>query len=717
MAQMKKADAATAKEQRAVARARGDSIRADSFHRIADSARNSAETARTRAAEAEGVRRSAVARAAAASLAARTALDSVEARRRTARALHFANRATAVFDTTPDGLVQSLLLSLESLRTEWSVEGTAVWARAMALLPPRMGILRAHATPITALALSPDGSRLASSTGDGPVALWSVRAQAEDVTLVPAFAGGAYLPASSGAQKLVFSPDGRMLAAGRGNEVMVWKIDGPRPTVTLSRRLATLYDLDFSPDGRWLAVAEGYWVQLLDTRDSAGGGRLERERGAAVRVAFSPDGRLLAVAGTRLQVWDVETRRRLADGQSNGTLREIRFSPDGTQIVAGHERWQVGRGGDSLTLSRSVESERAGGAGTAGYAARASAIPGTMDTFGVSVRTTMDDEVSRIPIHATAMAQGAKWLALGNVDGSISLWSMIPRQETARLSVGPGRTSVAFSGDGRWLAMAGPGTTRVVTADTRRELMVRAEGSSSLRFTPDGRWLLAATDSSVRAYATTDAWRTAGSVRTPGSWQRWLSADGRRLAILSTHMCGHGSESETRVWDIANGALRQVAWQWPGCSHGWEGQYAPPPSVDPTGLAEQARLWPTFSMPPRSANGHWAAAGAGSAVVRLLDASTGREVAQFVAAADTIDELALSPDGNWLATAGGDGTVRLWRLGPAEAMIADACARLPRNLTFDEWKRAFGNQPYRRTCPQLPDPAPAPATAPAGTAR
>jgi hypothetical protein len=122
-------------------------------------------------------------------------------------------------------------------------------------------------------------------------------------------------------------------------------------------------------------------------------------------------------------------------------------------------------------------------------------------------------------------------------------------------------------------------------------------------------------------------------------------------------------------------------------------------------------------MPPRSADGRWAAAGAGSAVVRLLDASTGREVAQFVAAADTIDELALSPDGNWLATAGGDGTVRLWRLGPAEAMIADACARLPRNLTFDEWKRAFGNQPYRRTCPQLPDPAPAPATAPAGIAR
>ncbi len=28
------------------------------------------------------------------------------------------------------------------------------------------------------------------------------------------------------------------------------------------------------------------------------------------------------------------------------------------------------------------------------------------------------------------------------------------------------------------------------------------------------------------------------------------------------------------------------------------------------------------------------------------------------------------------------------------------------NLTFAEWRQAFGARPYRRTCERLPDPAP-----------
>ncbi len=40
-------------------------------------------------------------------------------------------------------------------------------------------------------------------------------------------------------------------------------------------------------------------------------------------------------------------------------------------------------------------------------------------------------------------------------------------------------------------------------------------------------------------------------------------------------------------------------------------------------------------------------------------------------------------------------------------LIADACSKLDRNLTPDEWKTYLGNLPYRKTCPQL-NPAIAP---------
>jgi hypothetical protein len=38
----------------------------------------------------------------------------------------------------------------------------------------------------------------------------------------------------------------------------------------------------------------------------------------------------------------------------------------------------------------------------------------------------------------------------------------------------------------------------------------------------------------------------------------------------------------------------------------------------------------------------------------------------------------------------------LWR---AEDLIAEACARLDRNLTDAEWRQYLSDEPYRKTCP------------------
>jgi hypothetical protein len=39
---------------------------------------------------------------------------------------------------------------------------------------------------------------------------------------------------------------------------------------------------------------------------------------------------------------------------------------------------------------------------------------------------------------------------------------------------------------------------------------------------------------------------------------------------------------------------------------------------------------------------------------------------------------------------------------PAE-LIRGACSRLPRNLTREEWDRYLPGEPYRATCPNLPE--------------
>jgi len=66
-----------------------------------------------------------------------------------------------------------------------------------------------------------------------------------------------------------------------------------------------------------------------------------------------------------------------------------------------------------------------------------------------------------------------------------------------------------------------------------------------------------------------------------------------------------------------------------------------------------------------------------------------------------VSSVAFSPNGKYLATASDDKTVRVRSYRP-EDLIAEASSRLTRNLTYQEWHQYFPDEPYRRTCANLP---------------
>ena len=67
---------------------------------------------------------------------------------------------------------------------------------------------------------------------------------------------------------------------------------------------------------------------------------------------------------------------------------------------------------------------------------------------------------------------------------------------------------------------------------------------------------------------------------------------------------------------------------------------------------------------------------------------------------DVVSDVAFSPDGKYLAEVSGNAAwVSLWR---SEDLIAEAQRRLTRNLTEEEWRQYLGDEPYRKTCPDLP---------------
>jgi len=194
--------------------------------------------------------------------------------------------------------------------------------------------LPGYQAPITALALSSDGKWLAWSTSDGPAI--TVRSlpggeTRQELTVETS-------PGSS-ADRLAFSPDGKLLAFNRSGVLKLWAGHTWQPVTMPGVSAVTAFA--FNPTGDLLATASedgnlNLW-QVAGEQISAS--RLLSTDAAGVRsLAFNADGRQLASAGSEktIRLWDV------AGGAAAGTLElpqaatvtGLAFAPTGGQLAA-----------------------------------------------------------------------------------------------------------------------------------------------------------------------------------------------------------------------------------------------------------------------------------------------------------------------------------------------------------------------------------------------
>jgi WD40 repeat protein len=547
---------------------------------------------------------------------------------------------------------------------------------------------------IDALAYSANGQWLAGATRDDTILRWDVTRPNEEPVVLQGYQGSI--------ESLQFSPDGQWLASvWRRNQVLILQVHSLEPLEsqprTLYRYLSGIsLSLAFSPNGQWLASSDQKApIQLWDLEHIEAEPVILREHEDDVRdLQFSPDGQYLASASINKTIWlwrvnHLETPPLILRGHED-SIRSIAFSPD--------TRWLVTAGGDKTIRVWNLAS-----------------------LFAQSIVDRQDSGIS-----ALAFSPDGAWMASAGFDGGVQLHSLLPgeRESVALHGQADRATALAFSGDGHWLASgADGGVVRVwnlAVSDTLPiELFGHSQRVTSVVFSPDGHRLASTSwdkpmlvwevgnwasssplvwdhpsggatlafspDGQQLASATHDGSILRWEIQRPAMPADLLTADQETFAVadfssdLRWLATGRNSEvgngdSAVRIWDLAHFDLR------PRVLYGHQSYIA------------------DLSFSP---DGHWLASSSYDHAVILWPVDLpDLKPFRLQGHANTVGAVAFRQDGQLLATGSADGTIRLWTL-PVTELIQLACQTAGRNLSPSEWQQYFGEEEYRKTCPNL----------------
>lgn len=532
----------------------------------------------------------------------------------------------------------------------------------------------AHNSMIRSVAFDHSGTVLVTGSEDGRIRQWEVRSAKE--------LGGLDMRHSRAVDAVSFSPDDRFLATGsEDHTARVWDSKTGREICRMAHGDG-VRKLSFSPDGKEIAtVGDGQAARVWDATTGQETARAVHESSVNA-VAFSPNGRFLASASGHIllkgetrtlvdpvvRLWDLDVGRTISQTFHQGSIDQMEFSRDGRYLSTAS--WDhTARLWDPVTGKERL-------------------------------RVIHDDRVL-----AVALSGDGQWVATGSIDGVARLRHVADARETTLPRAVGGIRTLAFSQDSRHLAMGTmDGTVRVWDITKGAELFQRHTGVlvSRVSYSSEGRYLLIAMDSLVSLWSAADGreertlthaeyvgqagWSPDGqsvATQTTDGVYVWKPDDGAQLALLKHDVlvkgfAWHPDSLRIATWD--NESIRL-----------WDARDGRPIG----NYIEQS----TFRVEFTPDGQHIVIIG-GDRFARVRELSSGRETARLLHSSDPYN-VTVSPNGRYIATISGENVVTVWMWRIADA-IDQACHRLTRNLTFHEWQRYLGDEPYRKTCSVLP---------------
>ena len=527
-------------------------------------------------------------------------------------------------------------------------------------------IITSHNHWVRTLAFSPDSKIIASSGEDGRVYL----RQVETGRLIATFEGHI-----DKVRSLTFSPDGKFLASSSDDRtVRIWNLNRHQLLSVLNHHTDKVRSVVFHPQGNTLISASQdnticLWIMSPHGVELSKKFDLSREcKHFLLRaIAISPDGKMLATGNDDgvVRLWDLKTSKFSKEFPShNGWIRSLAFSPNG--------KWLASASEDETIRICDVTTSNC-----------------------LHILKGHNGRIWSIAFHPFR-----SWLVAGDDALKVKLWHT---QTGECLGAFQGYSQetrpLVFSPDSQTLAVGNNQATVNLKDSTTGRIQVSIPTNNgniwSLAYSPDGNTLIGASD-----HKTVEVWEIltpsnpSKSLRGHGSWVRTVafSADGDFFASAS-------DDKTIKLWDAHTlKCLKTFTFEDDYGHTDWVRSVCFHPTSEKFLLASASddgtiKLWnikthklintlneernneqklikilnkernnEQIRAIAISPQGNLLASSSNNNTITIWNLATYQRITTLREHRNWVSSVAFSPDGKWLASASYDTTIRLWEL-------------------------------------------------------